>query len=337
MATLSDYGLTVTEAMTTPSKPGKAARPVWNVTGTTAGYEDALYALGAKKWRGAFSFWHDPTEELLEAIAHYGKTTFADRVDSAKARSAKRTDRYRTYSENASARSEAAHDRFRAILDPIPFGQPILVGHYSERKHRRTLEKADNALRSAVEEADKAKYYRGRALSSSFKAEDKDVAFMHRRLKEAEAERRVCQRHLDRVSNPEYNPSIAPSIHPQWGDEKRQAAILRYTNLVAEYQEKADYWRQQIEAAGAGTITKGISEADAWKKAAIKKGDYIMSDRHFYQVLRVNAQSVTGQCLTPNLSDYKPRIPYAEIEQHITAEQYAAKYPPTTQKKELRS
>ena len=33
----------------------------------------------------------------------------------------------------------------------IPFGQPILVGHHSERRHRRAIEKADNAMRRGVE------------------------------------------------------------------------------------------------------------------------------------------------------------------------------------------
>lgn len=42
----------------------------------------------------------------------------------------------------------------------IPFGQPILVGHHSEGRHRRTLEKADNAMRKSIEEGDKAEAYR---------------------------------------------------------------------------------------------------------------------------------------------------------------------------------
>ena len=45
----------------------------------------------------------------------------------------------------------------------IPFGQPILVGHHSERAHRKVLERADNAMRKGIEESKKADNYRARA------------------------------------------------------------------------------------------------------------------------------------------------------------------------------
>jgi len=45
----------------------------------------------------------------------------------------------------------------------IPFGQPILVGHHSEGRHRRTLERADNAMRRSIDADKKADYYAGKA------------------------------------------------------------------------------------------------------------------------------------------------------------------------------
>lgn len=45
----------------------------------------------------------------------------------------------------------------------IPFGQPILVGHHSEGRHRRTLERADNAMRRSINADKKADYYAGKA------------------------------------------------------------------------------------------------------------------------------------------------------------------------------
>jgi len=45
----------------------------------------------------------------------------------------------------------------------IPFGQPILVGHHSEGRHRRTLARADSAMRRGIEATDKADYYAGKA------------------------------------------------------------------------------------------------------------------------------------------------------------------------------
>ena len=45
----------------------------------------------------------------------------------------------------------------------IPLGQPILVGHHSERAHRKVLERADNAMRKSIEEDKKAEDYESRA------------------------------------------------------------------------------------------------------------------------------------------------------------------------------
>ena len=86
---------------------------------------------------------------------------------------ADRVARYREYAANARARAEAANAREHAILDMIPTGQPILVGHHSERGHRRDLARADGLMRRYLTEIDKADYWtrkadaleRGRAVS----------------------------------------------------------------------------------------------------------------------------------------------------------------------------
>ena len=47
----------------------------------------------------------------------------------------------------------------------IPFGQPILVGHHSEKRHRAHLEKIDNKIRKGIEASDKAEYYENKIAS----------------------------------------------------------------------------------------------------------------------------------------------------------------------------
>ena len=42
-------------------------------------------------------------------------------------------------------------------------GQPILIGHHSEKRHRRLIEKAHNDIRKSIEFDDKSKYYANRA------------------------------------------------------------------------------------------------------------------------------------------------------------------------------
>jgi hypothetical protein len=53
----------------------------------------------------------------------------------------------------------------REEVSGIPLGQPILVGHHSERRHRRALERADNAMRRGIEESDRAKELASKAAA----------------------------------------------------------------------------------------------------------------------------------------------------------------------------
>lgn len=57
----------------------------------------------------------------------------------------------------ALARAEAAFARSTDILAPIPPGQPILVGHHSEKSHRSHLEKADRAMREGFRQQEIAR------------------------------------------------------------------------------------------------------------------------------------------------------------------------------------
>lgn len=86
-------------------------------------------------------------------------------ADYEAARQAK-ADRYRDYAERAAGRSAAAMDREHAIADMIPAGQPLLVGHHSERHHRRDMARMDNLIRKAVEEDGKAAYWRRKAANA---------------------------------------------------------------------------------------------------------------------------------------------------------------------------
>lgn len=45
-------------------------------------------------------------------------------------------------------------------------GQPILVGHHSEKKHRRLIKRAHEDIRKSIELDDKSKFYSNRAESA---------------------------------------------------------------------------------------------------------------------------------------------------------------------------
>jgi len=74
----------------------------------------------------------------------------------------------RVNSLNARARKSSilAHqelDKAHEMGSVIPPGQPILIGHHSEGRHRNLQKKIDNAHRRAYEAEEKAEYYQNRA------------------------------------------------------------------------------------------------------------------------------------------------------------------------------
>lgn len=75
----------------------------------------------------------------------------------------RRRQRLEARAEKARQEAERNHKLSHALVEHIPFGQPILVGHHSEKRHRRTLDRSWNALGRAVEATKKAEYLEGRA------------------------------------------------------------------------------------------------------------------------------------------------------------------------------
>lgn len=100
------------------------------------------------------------------------------------------------WAEKADARAETRFEIAYGAIDGIPPGQPILVGHHSERRHRNALEKHDRNMRKAFEEKDLATHHRStadglaNALDSSIFSDDADaVEALTARIAEREADR----------------------------------------------------------------------------------------------------------------------------------------------------
>jgi len=67
-----------------------------------------------------------------------------------------RAERLRDWAAKRAARSSGQFKRAHDLVSGIPFGQPILVGHHSERRHRRTLDRSDSAMRAGWADSKKA-------------------------------------------------------------------------------------------------------------------------------------------------------------------------------------
>jgi len=56
--------------------------------------------------------------------------------------------------------SDQYYESYKKISTLIPPGQPILIGHHSEKRHRNDLKKMDNYMRKSIEEKEKVEYYK---------------------------------------------------------------------------------------------------------------------------------------------------------------------------------
>lgn len=120
--------------------------------------------------------------EIIEVTTKYGKENECEvhnlvhekdgffyysitRVDGydAKERYRRKAERYGTYSQNAEERAESFFKRSQDSVRGIEPGQPILVGHHSERMHRAAIERANSAMSHSVAEWDKSKEYAEKA------------------------------------------------------------------------------------------------------------------------------------------------------------------------------
>lgn len=138
-----------------------------------------------------FAVWSPERADLLESLAG----DIEDEDKSLAERAEERAERFEDYSENRRADSERAHAAVSAIADGIPLGQPILVGHHSERRARKDAERIENGMRRAVKMWETSQYWKDRAAGALAHAKYKELPGVRaRRIKTIEAEKRKLQR-----------------------------------------------------------------------------------------------------------------------------------------------
>jgi hypothetical protein len=85
-----------------------------------------------------------------------GRQDYEERKES-------KIDAFNERARKAGILADQETSRARDMGSVIPLGQPILIGHHSEKKHRSHLKRIDDAYRRASEAGDKAAYYQNRA------------------------------------------------------------------------------------------------------------------------------------------------------------------------------
>lgn len=137
--------------------------------------------------------WTPSREDLLISLAG----DIEDEDSTLFERQEERAERFNDYSSKRAAESEQALAHVDALTSAIPFGQPILVGHHSERKARSHAKKIDNGMKRVVMLFERAGYWEERAEASLKHAKYKERSDVrYRRIKKIEADLRKAEKNI---------------------------------------------------------------------------------------------------------------------------------------------
>lgn len=237
--------------------------------------------------------WSPSREDLLlELCGEVGDedTTLVDRAED-------RADRFEDYSEKRASEAHTAREAVAAIADHIPLGQPILVGHHSERHARRDAERIENGMRRAVNLWETSEYWTRRATGARRHAEYKQKPDVrHRRIKTLEADLRKHRREsaeasenltkwqtegltleqakqiaaFDHVSIYEEGKTWGTSVYSMLADEKMTVEQAREHCIPVHRQTIA--WRQRW--------IMHLENRLAYERAMLDENGGIASDHH---------------------------------------------------------
>lgn len=261
-------------------------------------------------------------DRAADALRSAGHTVTVDIDDTHRPTAEVEADRAERQSQRVEAltakadRKATAADRAweaeaRAVAVLPPDGQPILVGHHSERRHRNAIEKAHRATGKAIEATDDAKHASARAAAAATTTAHRyNPVTVKNRLDKLEAEQRADQRTLDG-----HRRVVARTANHEYVDEFEPAQGAYRDRVVARMAQRADniaYWK------GVYTAQQEAGIASTHSADTIAVGDLIKHRRSWYPVIRVNRKSVSVR-LHPEAS-WTNTIGYHEISGHRAAQ-----------------
>lgn len=108
----------------------------------------------------------------------------------------RKIDRRQEWADKAEARSISQYNQAHEMASVIPFGQPILVGHHSEKRDRNYRGRIESKFRSAFENHDLAQHHESKAAGlqdqldrAIFTDDDNAIEALEARIQENEEKR----------------------------------------------------------------------------------------------------------------------------------------------------
>ncbi|TMR99583.1 DUF3560 domain-containing protein [Nonomuraea basaltis] len=234
--------------------------------------------------------------EALRAAGHDVEVeiddTFRDRaqvLEDKADRLEDRRDALETKADRHAGAADAAHNRAHQISERFAAGQPILVGHHSERGARADRKRMDQAMRKSIDENDQAQEVarRANAVGNQLRR-SATPAVTARRIKTAEAELRKIEKNLDGYQRTfrdhAGNPYYIEKHEPAQGDYREMQLARK-----AQLENQLEYDRAQLAAA------VEVGEYVEYGKHNVHVGDlvtYWFRDRR-RRVVKVNKVTVS--------------------------------------------
>lgn len=135
--------------------------------------------------------WTPERAALCEELAG----EIGDEDSSLAERAEDRAERFEGYSQNRAEDAERAAAAVKSLADDIPLGQPILVGHHSEKRARKDAERIEAGMRRAVNAWKTSEYWTRRAAAALAHAQYKERPDVRaRRIARIEADLRKAEK-----------------------------------------------------------------------------------------------------------------------------------------------
>lgn len=177
-------------------------------------------------------------------------------------RAKKKASKLEGFAENADKRSADYYEKANKHKDFLALGEPIKVGHHSERRHRKIIDQAWNNMGKSVAESDKAEEYRRRAEYWKHKENDVNLSmpesldYYEFKLKEAKKKHKFYKENPNKrehsfsltyankeVKEMQKNVELAIKL---WGNPEEVAQIDKEKQQAAEEKAAKNSKKQDV-------------------------------------------------------------------------------------------
>lgn len=225
----------------------------------------------------------------------------ADKID----RQTDRVDALEAKADRKADAATAAWNKHERDAHRLPAGgEPIKIGHHSETRHRRAIDKAHASMGRSIEAEHAAARARDRAKAAAYTTDARySPVTVGNRIDRLAAELRKVEREITADRLDAERGYVKPTA------EEQQIRADNAAPVIAELRDQLDYW-QEIRAEQIRT-----GKATNYSAETVKKGDRVLVWGGWYEVARANAKSVSA--ITPH--GWTERVPWHKVQGHKPA------------------